>query len=374
MADINDMRIQKANVMSRLGEWDMAAIADRRYYIIKPMEGKYVRTEHLGESTGTTTVDLDPAIVNMFKQDPASIKFCGEDGNGIIYMFDTKNKQYIRSPNIHNEVETTQNPCHNEWPIDQAEHVCASKGKWYCIRGTKYYGTDHPGEVANKKDWENTMHADFRKDALKYFAVNDRWYAVYWDDDFGKLCYRATTNMNTNSNAYSKPFHDDIMAQIPGFVDLVPCIDPLDNKTFLIKNGYPGAAGQWGPYVSFGSSEKHPVRAVYDDQGAMKVTFHKVNYYKDFVYRMKCCNHGNNYWVGFDATDAYNLKVCFANEKDAIPVKLYKDTNGTYKMQSMWNGQATEGKWVSLRESGGWLDANHALEDAMPMELEECSP
>lgn len=66
------------------------------------------------------------------------------------------------------------------------------------------------------KVWSNTMHPEFAKNALKFFAVNNRWYALHYDEQFKSLIYKATTNMHTNENSYAHQVHSKLMVYIPG--------------------------------------------------------------------------------------------------------------------------------------------------------------
>ena len=48
-------------ILDRLDEWDMCAIAEERYYIILPNQGKYIFTKHFGNSTGTDVREVNPS-------------------------------------------------------------------------------------------------------------------------------------------------------------------------------------------------------------------------------------------------------------------------------------------------------------------------
>ena len=115
--------------------------------------------------------------------------------------------------------QESRNNIMSKWQVPSAE-VCACKDKWYVInmgRGT-YTGTNH---MATGNTWGNPIHPDFMQDnsgsALKFFAVNDRWYTVKYDASCDSLLYHCTSHMNKLDNPYKRYFHTGLMEHIPGW-------------------------------------------------------------------------------------------------------------------------------------------------------------
>lgn len=209
----------KSRVMARLDEWDICSLGNGRYYIVLPGERRYLRTARLTTAEALTSRSLVSSLTTLWNQNPGHVKIAGSSSNEKVYCLLTNTSQYIRVPSLRTSMESSRNRCHSGWQIRDADHVLSAlvggdDNRFYAIRGNRYYGTRH---MRNQAGWNNTLHPDFSANAVKYWATNNRFYAVYWDDNLNKLCYRCTTNMHTNANHYNRIFNDLIMREIPGF-------------------------------------------------------------------------------------------------------------------------------------------------------------